>query len=366
MGNGESTARRISMQRSDEGVVQISEDVMLMLRGKQVPKIQPIEEAVLAPGEAIIHEDELKHMMRQAFEEGRKRELSVLEKERQEWQRSREKQQLETREMQEEWKRDLSAVEKEIDEMHMAHEKQQQEVKEQQEAWRISLEERDATIEQVKTEKQAALDEQITQSEESRKVLSTELDGLSQKVQELEASLLAEKEVQEKQSAAIDDANLLIAEKDKQVLELSAAVDEFTSSVALEREEQAAKASLLEEAKQVLEQELTNTENKVLELEAAVAAEQERLKKEAEERGTVLKDRFNKGVAHIDSMLVPLRQDGPICIASQTKVLECYRANKNHALRCSPEVKEFVSCVETARLKKLHTKAMKETGVGGI
>ena len=39
-------------------------------------------------------------------------------------------------------------------------------------------------------------------------------------------------------------------------------------------------ASLLEEAKQVLEQELTNTENKVLELEAAVAAEQERLKKE--------------------------------------------------------------------------------------
>merc|ERR1719505_103207 len=254
--------------------------------------------------------------MRQAFEEGRKRELSVLEKERQEWQRSREKQQLETREMQEEWKRDLSAVEKEIDEMHMAHEKQQQ-VKEQQEAWRISLEERDATIEQVKTEKQAALDEQITQSEESQKVLSTELDGLSQKVQELEASLLAEKEVQEKQSAAIDDANLLIAEKDKQVLELSAAVDEFTSSVALERGEQAAKASLLEEAKQVLEQELTNTENKVLELEAAVAAEQERLKKEAEERGTVLKDRFNKGVAHIDSMLVPLRQDGPICIASQ-------------------------------------------------
>lgn len=63
--------------------------------------------------------------------------------------------------MQEEWKRDLSAVEKEIDEMHMAHEKQQQEVKEQQEAWRISLEERDATIEQVKTEKQAALDEQV-------------------------------------------------------------------------------------------------------------------------------------------------------------------------------------------------------------
>merc|ERR1711962_1398055 len=229
--------------------------------------------------------------------------------------------------------------------MHMAHEKQQQEVKEQQEAWRISLEERDATIEQVKTEKQTALDEQITQSEESRKVLSTELDGLSQKVQELEASLLAEKEVQEK---------------------LSAAVDEFTSSVALEREEQAAKASLLEEAKQVLEQELTNTENKVLELEAAVAAEQERLKKEAEERGTVLKDRFNKGVAHIDSMLVPLRQDGPICITSQTKVLERYRANKKHALRCSPEVKEFVSCVETARLNKLHTKAMKETGVGGI
>jgi len=354
------------MQRSDEGVVQISEDVMLMLRGKQVPKNQQSKEAVLAPGEAILHEEELKHMLRQAFEEGRKRELSLLEKEREEWRQSRDMQQLENREMQEEWKKDLSAVEKEIDEWQKANEKQKQETKDQQEAWRISLEERDATIEQVKAEKQAALDEQAAQSEESRKVLSTELDSLLLKVQELEASLLTEKEIHEKQSAAIEDANLLIAEKDKQVSELSAAVDNFTSSIAVEKEEQAAKTSLLEEAKQVLQEELTNTENKVAQLEAAVAAEQERLIKEAEERGTVLKERFDKGSAHIDAMLTPLRQDGPICMASQSKVLECYRANKNHALRCSPEVKEFVSCVETARLKKLHTKAMKGTGTGGL
>jgi len=353
------------MQRSDEGVVQISEDVMDMLRGKHVSKAKSPEE-VLAPGEAILHEEELKHMLRKAFEEGRKREMSILEQEREEWQREKERQELETREMHQEWKRDLSAVEKEIEEFQKANEKQQQEAKNQQEVWRISLEERDATIEQVKAEKQAALDEQAAQSEESRKVLSTELDSLSVKVQELEASLIAEKEELGKQSVVIEDANLLIAEKDKQVSELSAAVDNFTSSIALEKEEQATKTSLLEEAKQVLQEELITTENKLAELEAAVAAEQERLKKEAAERGAVLNERFEAGKAHIDAMLTPLRQDGPICVANQSKVLECYRANRNHALRCSPEVKEFVNCVETARLKKLHTKAMKGTGVGGL
>lgn len=87
MGNGESTSRRIAMQRTDDGAIQISEDVMYRLKGQE---IEPSGQVSLGAGESIVHEDELKMMIENAFLQGRKHEyekskdkLSLLDKEKQ-------------------------------------------------------------------------------------------------------------------------------------------------------------------------------------------------------------------------------------------------------------------------------------------
>eukprot|EP00112_Aurelia_sp_Birch-Aquarium-sp1_P002940 Seg1329.3 transcript_id=Seg1329.3/GoldUCD/mRNA.D3Y31 product="hypothetical protein" protein_id=Seg1329.3/GoldUCD/D3Y31 len=67
MGNGESTARRISMQRSDEGTVQISEDVMRRLqKGKRKePYHEPAED------EIRIKEENLRLLLNDAYTKGK-------------------------------------------------------------------------------------------------------------------------------------------------------------------------------------------------------------------------------------------------------------------------------------------------------
>lgn len=77
MGNGESTSRRIAMQRTDEGAIQISEDVMYRLKGHALAG----QTAVLNEGETIIHEEQMKLMLEKAFLQGRKHEFEKIKSE---------------------------------------------------------------------------------------------------------------------------------------------------------------------------------------------------------------------------------------------------------------------------------------------
>lgn len=95
MGNGESTAKRISMQKTDEGSVQISQEVMNRLKKRQVQDDPSTRDSEQENG-IRIKEESLKLLMKDAFEKGRNvGEKKILEQmqakaEEQEYQRQKE------------------------------------------------------------------------------------------------------------------------------------------------------------------------------------------------------------------------------------------------------------------------------------
>lgn len=71
MGNGESTSRRISMQRSDTGTIQISENVMLQLKGQDKASNVNSDKVLVKDNEHLISEKELQGMLEHAFQQGK-------------------------------------------------------------------------------------------------------------------------------------------------------------------------------------------------------------------------------------------------------------------------------------------------------
>jgi len=75
--------------------------------------------------------------------------------------------------------------------------------------------------------------------------------------------------------------------------------------------------------------------------------------KELQERNAVLQkqktDQFAKAVMEVENKFGNYKAT-PVCADLQTKVLECYQANPNEPLNCSPLVEAFSSCVDRARV----------------
>ncbi|XP_002158792.3 MICOS complex subunit MIC19 isoform X1 [Hydra vulgaris] len=72
MGNGESTTRRIALQRSDDGTIQITENVLAHLKGKKSEST--LNGSQQHSVEEFYNEDELKEMLEQAYRKGQESE----------------------------------------------------------------------------------------------------------------------------------------------------------------------------------------------------------------------------------------------------------------------------------------------------
>jgi len=237
MGNGESTSRRISMQRSDEGTIQISENVMARLS-----KLKPEEEEnalKLQPGERIVAENDLQLMLEKAFHQGvthgslRNQEI------------------------------DNSALEKFQEEMN-------EKVKAVENSWKSKL-------------------------EEEEKLSKIQIESLK----ELHTS--GEEDIVEMKK------NLMLNEE------------------------------LMSEAIKKLSEEKNSLQQKLLYREKDIQEE------------------FNRNIDEVNKKMRPLQQ-APICGEMQSKVLECYRLNKQKPLKCAKEVQDFVDCVQSVRLHLMQNK----------
>lgn len=285
MGNGESTTRRISMQRSDEGTIQISEDVMLRLKGQNNNDADTGPGINLLPGERIIHEEDLKLLLEKTYKKGfhdnaqnsdvkvneikRKLENDVGEK---------------TRKVEAFWKEKLDEEQKQAQEQ---------------------LEQVQVNVNEIKSKLE---------------------DDMSEKIRKVEA-LWKDK----------------LGEEQKQAQERLEQVQDSYSSDHAEIEEVKKKAAEQEE-------EVNNMLSKLAEERKVI---QEKLSSHEKE----LTDEFNRSAEDVVKQITPLQQS-PLCSEVQAKVLECYKANKQQPLKCSQEVKEFVACVQAARLKLMQNKLM--------
>jgi len=398
MGNGESTSRRIAMQRSDEGTIQVSEGVMLRLKGEEADMKPGIQ---LEEGEAVIHEEELKLMIENAFLQGRKQEFDKFENEKRTIEKTTEKLVKEEHEKFEELKRNLESkleeLPKEIplgESEAIVHEEELKMMienaflqgrKHEFDKYRNEKQSLKQTTEELLKQEEEKfgglirdlelkLQEQAKESNEKDKY-KTELQQISEmsfqqrqkceeNVNQINELLKDEKEKFSNEIEALNhallDERLKVEEKDREV-------SESLAKVIQEKEELQQKAALSEEEIQKVGEALAVVSQEKQDLEKKVSLGIEELSKVHENINMILQEKdelkmkvtlreeeivkeFHKSVQDIEHRIKPL-ESSAICTESQSNVLECYRQHKNQPLKCAKEVKQFIDCVQETRLK---------------
>lgn len=241
MGNGESTSRRISMQRSDEGTIQISENVMARLKKQKVGPEEEENAVQLLPGERIVDENDLQLMLEKAFHQG------------------------------------------------VNHGSQRNQV------------EADTSLQKFQGE-------------------------MNKKIQEVENLWKTKLEEQEKLSKMQIES---VKEHDTGVEEV---ITEMKKKLMQQEELMNEAVRKISEEKSTLQQQLAFREKDI-------------------------QDEFNRSVEDVEKKIRPLQQTS-VCGEVQSKVLECYRLNKQQPLKCAKEVKDFVECVQSVRMNLLQKKLM--------
>lgn len=360
MGNGESTSRRISMQRSDEGTIQISENVMLRLSKQKPPR--PDNEVTLEPGEIVIQEQDVKRMLDKAFQKGQNTAITKLQAE-QEQMAAEQKRREEQRE---------TEYEKQL-QMLAAYWKEQFEI-ETSKVRDITLEDNEAfeKMQSELTEKEKGLMGEKQYIDSQKEELSAFQDNLSSEKETLLSkyqSLTQEKEsldgekltldqiregLREQQQLIEEERNRLTNEQTKLSDEKARLTDEevrLSDTVARLTDEEArltGEKAKLEEENVLVSREKMTLEERQRELHGKL------LQREQE-----LNDEFERISSEVDRKIKPL-QAKTICSDSQSNVLKCYRQHKKQPLRCTKEVQEFANCVQTARVKMMEKGLNKE------
>lgn len=257
MGNGESTAKRISMQKTEEGTVQISQEVMSRL--SKVKRKDVYEEA--SEDEIKMKEENLRQILNDAYQKGRKDGEKMA-----------------------------------IKQIGAGSNKDQHSSK-------------------------------LENIEESMQQSNSEISELRRKLNELE--LLAESKIHKKQEM-IEAVNKKLRDEKKEKETLYEKVSDASSKI----EEQSMQ---LEQSSQKLEEERKQKEEYL---------------KMLEDRDESIKVEFDRGVEDVQKVLRPLQKD-VLCKELQWDVLECYKKNREHPLRCSNIVSEFRECVQSARRRKM-------------
>ena len=65
-------------------------------------------------------------------------------------------------------------------------------------------------------------------------------------------------------------------------------------------------------------------------------------------------DNFHATIAKVDQMFLKSR-GAPVCQEARHAVMQCYNQNPKQSLLCAEVVRNFASCVESARLVRSHS-----------
>lgn len=96
---------------------------------------------------------------------------------------------------------------------------------------------------------------------------------------------------------------------------------------------------------------LDATEERLSELKR----EKEEYQNKLDSRKESLNVEFDRGVEEIQKVIRPLQNKVTLCEQLQQDVIDCYKLNRHHPLRCSKIVDEFRQCVDNERLKQMNS-----------
>lgn len=331
MGNGESTSRRISMQRSDEGTIQISENVMLRLN-KQ--KTSNSNEIALEPGEIVLREDDVKAMIEKAFHQGQNQAITKLQSE---------KEQL------------LSDQKSKEEAREAEYEKQ---IKMLAEYWKEQFEIETAKVRDITNEDSDAFEQMQAELTEKEKGLMSEqqfVESQKEMLSSFQQNLTTEKDsISAKYQSLVEEQENLGVEK--------RSLSDLKEGLGAERQSLEDFKVRLHEEKDTLSKEKAKLEEEyslVNEEKSTLMQKQREIDGQLSQRERELSEEFERISSELDRKIKPL-QKTTICSESEASVLECYRANKKHPLRCSKQVQEFVNCVQESRVKMMQKGLRKE------
>ncbi|XP_068163364.1 MICOS complex subunit mic25a-like [Antennarius striatus] len=127
------------------------------------------------------------------------------------------------------------------------------------------------------------------------------------------------------------------------------AMREITETTTRERRQIRQEA---DEAKQ-LAQQLHKKDSQLRLLDAFYTEQLALLEEKNKERYELSKEQFHKAVSKMEEN-VRSRSTDPVCLGLQSKILSCYRENRNETLKCSDLAKEYMQCINAAKKNLLH------------
>lgn len=333
------------MQRSDEGTIQISENAMLRLSKQKPPR--PDNEVTLEPGETVVHQAEIRRMLEEAFQKGQKSVVAKLQAE-QEILVQNQKQGEEQRQI-----------------LH------QQQLEQLAQFWKEEFEKETAKVRDITLEDNKAFELMQTELTEKEKELMSEVQILSREKEMLDnirQSLSVEKESLTAKVESLSAEKLTLSEE-KQILDgVKQTLDVEKKSLDAQKETlDVAKVNLgevqldLSQEKQILDEERKqlSAEKSVVDMEkSSLESRQKEIDGQIKEREQELQAEFEKIATDVESKLRPLQQTS-MCTDMEKVVLDCYRQNRKQPLRCAAEVKQFVGCVQAARVKMMQQSLFK-------
>jgi len=320
------------MQRSDEGTIQISENVMLRLNKQKAGKSD--NEVSLEPGEIVIREEDVKAMIEKAYHQGQNKAIAKL--------KSEQEKLLEDQKSKEE------AREKE-------YENQLQMLAQ---FWKEQFEVETAKVRDITHEDNEAFEHMQAELTEKEKGLMSEkqfVDSQKQMLSTFQEDLSTEKEsISAKYQALVQEQDTLDVEK-RSLGEMKGdlsnerqSLEDLRLRLHEEKESLSAEKARLEEEYSVVSKEKMSLQDKQREIDGQLS-----------QRERELNNEFEQISSEVDRKIRPL-QASTICSESQASVLECYRSNKKQPLRCSKQVQDFVNCVQESRVKMMENILKKE------
>ncbi|XP_076610379.1 coiled-coil-helix-coiled-coil-helix domain containing 6b isoform X3 [Chaetodon auriga] len=148
----------------------------------------------------------------------------------------------------------------------------------------------------------------------------------------------------ERQQALVQEQLAQLAQRERESA-ATMGLDELTPALIMEK----GKAHEEQKKATILAKQLERREKELASISSFYKEQLEILEKKNLDNYKKTAEQYNQAASKAEAHIRP-RQTGSLCAELQAKVLQCYRENPQQTLHCSSLAKQFITCVQQAKI----------------
>ncbi|XP_076610361.1 coiled-coil-helix-coiled-coil-helix domain containing 6b isoform X1 [Chaetodon auriga] len=155
----------------------------------------------------------------------------------------------------------------------------------------------------------------------------------------------------ERQQALVQEQLAQLAQRERESA-ATMGLDELTPALIMEKgkaHEEQKKATILPADLDAWAKQLERREKELASISSFYKEQLEILEKKNLDNYKKTAEQYNQAASKAEAHIRP-RQTGSLCAELQAKVLQCYRENPQQTLHCSSLAKQFITCVQQAKI----------------